>query len=293
MYKKTEDERIYKGKIYMKVKLNKVQLILFPIILIVCLLSVGVALYMLFYNDADQVSAENSNLEDVTIQELREDFENLFENKLVDNGYNVSNINNKKNKDKDLVFTSYQKADRSEGKYNLNISIPSINIDDKNIEDINKEIVQIFQKKAENVLAGVEINSIYDVKYQAYINNGILSLVIQSTLKEGENAQRVIVKTYNYDIENAKVIKLEDAIAAKGLNDNEVANKIKEVIKEENDKAKALQSIGYTVYNRDMRSDMYDLEKSKNFFIGKNNYLYIVYAYGNTNYTNQIDLVII
>ena len=37
---------------------------------------------------------------------------------------------------------------------------------------------------------------------------------------------------------------------------------------------------------------MYKVENTPDFFIGKDNHLYLVYAYGNNNYTSEVDLLI-
>ena len=38
---------------------------------------------------------------------------------------------------------------------------------------------------------------------------------------------------------------------------------------------------------------MYKLENTNNYIIGENGLLYIIYAYGNNNYTSEVDIVII
>ena len=37
---------------------------------------------------------------------------------------------------------------------------------------------------------------------------------------------------------------------------------------------------------------MYNVENTTEFFLGKDNFLYLIYAYGNDNYTSELDLVI-
>ena len=49
---------------------------------------------------------------------------------------------------------------------------------------------------------------------------------------------------------------------------------------------------GYNVYVRNPNDDMYKLENTPNFFLGKNKTLYLVYAYGNNDYTSETDLII-
>ena len=50
--------------------------------------------------------------------------------------------------------------------------------------------------------------------------------------------------------------------------------------------------MGYNTNIRDSDADMYKIENAKEFFIGDNGKLYIVYAYGNSEYTSEMDIVI-
>ena len=102
--------------------------------------------------------------------------------------------------------------------YELDLQIPYINIDNEIIKQYNNEIKEIFQKKAEKVLETQNKNIVYTVKYQAIIEDNILSLIIKSEfLKEGASAQRKIIKTYNYDLSNNKEISLKEIILKKDL----------------------------------------------------------------------------
>ena len=76
------------------------------------------------------------------------------------------------------------------------------------------------------------------------------------------------------------------------MNKEEVEAKIAEKIKKENEEVNAFAEQGYNVFVRDESDGMYKVEKTPNFFLGKDNYLYLVYAYGNNNYTSELDLVI-
>ena len=53
-----------------------------------------------------------------------------------------------------------------------------------------------------------------------------------------------------------------------------------------------LEKLGYNVYSRDVSNDMYKIENSKEFYL-TNDTLYIIYAYGNDNFTSEIDLIVI
>ena len=114
--------------------------------------------------------------------------------------------------------------------------------------------------------------------------------------KKGSNPQRIIVQTYNYDIENDKMLDIEEIVAYKNLDKENVQKKIQEEIqaeiKEENKQMQNIKDQGYNLYVRDEKAEMYNVDKTPNFFLGKNNYLYLVYSYGNNEYTSKIDLVI-
>ena len=57
-------------------------------------------------------------------------------------------------------------------------------------------------------------------------------------------------------------------------------------------KADELRELGYNVFFRNVKSDIYKLENANEFFIYDNN-VYIVFAYGNDNMTSELDIVII
>ena len=69
-------------------------------------------------------------------------------------------------------------------------------------------------------------------------------------------------------------------------------NKIRQEIKDEQNKAEDLQELGYQIYSRDSESDIYDIENSDIFFFHNEN-LYIIYPYGNDALTSEMDMVII
>ena len=110
--------------------------------------------------------------------------------------------------------------------------------------------------------------------------------------KDGVNAQRRIVQCYNYDVENDKLLNIDDIIVYKNLDKKEMQEKVNEEIDRVNKQMKGINEQGYNVFLRDETSSIYKIENTPNFFLGKNNYLYLVYAYGNNNYTSEIDLVI-
>ena len=120
-----------------------------------------------------------------------------------------------------------------------------------------------------------------------------MSLVVRSTLKEGSNnPQRDIVQTYNYDLTNQKKITIDDMLKLKGITKKEANQKIKEEIKLVQQKVENFKKLGYNIYERDYTNDMYSVNNVTEYFMGENNALYIIYAYGNQNYTSEMDIVV-
>ena len=224
-------------------------------------------------------------------QELRVNFDNLFLNNLQINGEMTQDIS-KIDENQDYVFTKYSTEEKNTGNYELSINIPYINIDSEVVNEFNTEIEEIFERKVESILESEDKNVLFTIEYQAYVENNILSVIIKSNLKQGSAAQQVIVQTYNYDLLNQKEVTLSDEIELLGLDKNAIQSKIREEIKQEQQKAEDLQDLGYEIYSRDSKSDMYDIENSNVFFLHEQN-LYIIYPYGNDALTSEMDLVII
>ena len=277
--------------------IKKGQIIIYSVIILVCIICVIVAFYVQFYARIDLAGlvgmGEESSYGNKTEEEqvnLETNFAQLFTNSL--NNYNGENDNKKKEQDKNLVYTEYQKKESKLNSYNLEVNIPLINVDNEIVDNYNKEIQDTFQTLSENVLKSENQNIIYTVDYVANVQDGILSLMIRSNLKQGANAQKVIIQTYNYDLRNNKEITLTEVLRIEKLDENNVQNIINNKIKTEQDKAEDLKSLGYNIYSRDVDSDVYKLENSTEFYLTPEA-LYIVYAYGNATNTSEMDIVVL
>ena len=275
-----------------KEKMNKKILVVYIIAVIICLLAIVVTVSVVILgNDVvDNMFGINKLVKRSYEEEnkLKANFEEMINNtseeKLEYYSYKID-------KEKQLIYTDYEKQEKKND-YELNVNIPKININGKDVEEFNKEIADTFKAKAEEILNKKENNSAYTVKYKGYINNNIVSLIIYSNLKQGTSAQRVIIQTFNYDLEQNKKINLEDTIKIYNLSKNEVQNKIDSDMKEEEKKANELKELGYNLFSRNLDSDYYKVENVEEFFIYNEN-IYIIFAYGNTQITSQKDIVII
>ena len=275
-----------------KNKINKRRIIIYSIAIFACILAIVVIIGIQIRGN---VAVDNffgvSKITKKTEEEenrLKANFDTLCQNQLENN----SSCEVKKiDKNKDIVYTNYENTDKSANNYEMNVNLPYINIKNQSVQDYNENIKNIFQAKAEEVLKSTNSNVIYTVKYEAYIENNILSLIIYSDLKQDSSAQRIIVQTFNFNLETNKELTLEDIIKIYELDEKTVQDKIDNEIKTEEKKAEDLKALGYNVFTRDTKSDMYKIKNATEFFVHNNN-LYIIYAYGNDKLTSERDIVV-
>ena len=278
-----------------KERISKRRVLVYVAAIVICVIALIIAVCVqILGNDITNKIFGVSQIKSKTEEEeqtLKTNFDNLFLNSLEITGDINADIK-KQDESKDYVVTTYEKRETVSGKYEMSVFIPYINIDNDTIDKYNDEIKEIFQDKAESILETESQNVLYTVDYQGYIENNILTVIIKSSLKQGASAQQLIVQTYNYDLLNNKEITLNDEIDMLVLNKTAVQNKIRSEIKAEQDKAEALQELGYEIYNRDSESDYYSIDNSNIFFVHDQN-LYIIYPYGNDALTSEMDIVIV
>lgn len=274
-------------------KENKRLKIFYILIIIVCI--VAIILAIVLQNAQEEKNSENNltlpGVAEEQVDKYKDEFNNMFENKvnyLENNSYKISKIEN----DEEIVYLGYQNNESKINDFELDVNIPYINIKSDIIDEFNTQIKEIFEEKTKNILNTQNNNIIYTVDYSAYISNNILSLVVRSTLKEGSNPQRNIVQTYNYDLENQKECTIDDMLEMKGITKKEANQKIKEEINQVQKRVEKLKELEYEVYLRDYSSDIYSINNVTEYFLGEDNALYIIYAYGNENHTSEMDIII-
>ena len=275
-----------------KEKFSKRTINIYIVALVICMLAIIVVVgVQILGNDVINNMFGINKIVKRTEQEeleLKANFENIFDNEFSDDeNYQIQKI---KEKEK-IVYTSYNKEEKAD-KYEINVNLPFINIKNDEAEKFNKEIESTFQQKSEEILKSTDKNYIYTVKYKAVIENNILSLIIYSNLKQDLSAQRVIVQTFNFNLEDNKMLSLGDVLNSYGLDRNEVQNKINNDIYTEQKKSDDLRNLGYNVFSRDINSEIYNVQNIEEYFIYNNN-IYIIFAYGNNKITSEMDIVII
>ncbi len=278
----------------MKIKFEfNIKNLCFTLIVLLCVLALSYGIYYQVVVKSSKSEEEKNN--PVIIPDV--EFGDLFNNNINLQGYTSANFVNRLDSNKEIVYTTYTLNEIYEGKYEIQASIPIININHENAINIDKEITSVFYNKINSIIdASKKDNakkSIYTVTYSAYLNENILSLVIRVNLKEGDDPQRLIIKSYTYNLSTNREMSLREILEIKDKSEDsvqtEITNRIGEAINYSNNMA----SLGYEVYQRDKNSDIYRIENSDNYFLGPNGCIYIIYAYGNSSFTTESDIVYI
>lgn len=267
---------------------DKKQLIILIAILLACSIAVAIGIYAQITNS--KITKTEEEKQQANYEKLKNNFDSIFTNTINKEG--SAKIENSNINYDEIIETKYDINEKKETKYNIIAKIPLFKKETKITKEINEEIYNIFAKKIIDIVKNNKTYTVYNLGYVGYINDNILSLVIKCTLKEGTNAQRTIIQTYNYNINEDRLVNLEEIIQSKKLDKEKMQNQITEEISKLTKQNENFANQGYNVYVRNLNDDIYKIENTKNFFLGKNKTLYLVYAYGNNDYTSETDLVI-
>lgn len=276
----------------------KNQKLIFILVGAFCVLALIAGIYAQFFvgssnnnNIQNPDNSINNEIKPKTQEEIKSQLNSLFTNEIISNDYDETNLQ-KRDASKGIVYSAYD-IQKQEGNYELDVHLPVINIKDSVATDFNKMTQSIFANKASDILNNKYTEKvIYSVDYISYVNDNILSLVIKSTLKQGNNPQRVIIQAYNYNLETGEKVQLVDVLAKRNIIQSDCQNKIHEIVTKAQEEAQVLVQSGYTVYNRNLSDSMYQISNISTFFLGKNKELYIIFAYGNQNFTSEMDVVL-
>lgn len=267
---------------------------LYAVIIVICIVSVAIGVYEQFFRKpvqniaGENISAiENHNI--LTEQDVKQSFLDLFTNEIY-SSYDETSVN-KLDSTKDIVYTAYSNSETVSGKYNIDLNIPMINIAGEVVDAYNINTQKTFVNKINAIMQNSSVYTIYNLDYIAYVNNNILSLAIKATIKEGDNPQRVIIQTYNYNLEKNTDVTLEEIIKYREIEKDIVKNRINSAIEKASNDANKMAESGYEIYKRDTQSNIYNIENIKTFMQGPDGELYIIFAYGNNNYTSEMDII--
>ena len=195
-----------------KEKMSKKRVIIYAISAIICVFAVIIVVGVEVLGDdfIDGLFGINKITKRTEQEEaaLKANFENIFDNL----GKNIENYNIQKIDDnQELLYTSYKKQEKTD-KFEIDINIPYINIDNSDVKNFNKNITDTYVVKAEKIMEEETENVIYTIKYRANIENNILSVIIYCDLKEGTDPQRITINTFNYSLDKQKEIDLNEVL---------------------------------------------------------------------------------
>lgn len=272
-------------------KLDKKSKIVYASIIAICIISIIIVIYIQFF-DGKTVTTVGylKGKSEIDYENLKAEFNNIYTNSL--KNYNDKYDKLKSDTSKELVYTGYTKDVTENNSYNINVQIPYINIKNSTIDGYNEEIKNLFEKKAEDILKTKNKNTIYTVEYNACVEDGVLSIIINANLKEGSSAQRVIIKTYNYDLDTNQEINLSQLLKGESVDTSYAQSKINEEIEVEQKKTEDLKALGHSIFSRDKNDDMYKIENVEDFYF-QDGAIYVIFAYGNDKYTSEVDVAII
>lgn len=251
----------------------------------ICVIALLIAIFAIIFQNKTENTVV-SKLQ-INIQDHIQNFNNIFDNTCDYQGNEVTIM--KEYGLEEIIYTSYSKQEKKENLYNLDVSIPYINLDSMTARTINNEINQQFYERVIRAVTNTNQYTIYTVKYKAYINDNILSLIIQANLKEGENPERKIITTYNYNLASQNKLGIAEVLQYRNISEESAQDNIKKSIKNiQND----INQSNTFQYFRNEKASQYQLANTKQFFLGKDKAIYIIYAYGNDSYRTDFDLVV-
>ena len=282
----------------------KKRYVMYITIAVVCVLAIGGGIYFQLDHDKPAKQETTNEIETgVNIASDSEDpdetlkeFNKLFTNTFYDQDNDTTEVKRYEGQEEqEIIYAAYNIKEEKDGKYNVNINLPVVNIGNEVGAEFNNTTNKLFSKKASEVINSSDKYTIYNIDYVAYLNGDILSVAIKSSLKEEGNAERIRVQTYNYDIKKGKEVTLNDVLEQKQITQKSVNKKIEKQVKEAARRAEAVAgeyaSQGKLVYERDINQAMYGTDYVNDFLLGKDGQLYIIFAYGNTYDTAEMDVI--
>ena len=284
--------------------MNKtVRYILYAVIVAICIIALFVGVYGVIFKDASKTNITTGNEDNETAnqvqtaEEVKNGFKDLLTNEFFKSNFDDSKVQ-KADPDKEIVYDAVTSTDKKANYYELNVHIPFININSDLANQYNEYTQSQFVQYANNLVSKETPGdyTIYNVSFTSYINNDVLSVAILAEIKVGNEQQRTMVKTYNYNLTTNKEVTISEILDNRGIDSTVVNKKINSTVQEAKEQEEAMIDSGYNeIYQRDLQSDIYDVKRVTDFFQGPNGELYIIYAYGNTSdiATSEMDVVVI
>ncbi len=266
----------------------------FIIVILLCILSLSIGIYaQVFYrySDTDPFMlgiGVNKTQNAAEINRLKNEFSKICTNDL--SGTTTASIK-KKDDSKDIVYT-YKTVAEKDDKYSISAYLPKVNINADYADKINAQISQDYEDTINDIIDNAKEDTDYSVTYKAYLNGDLLSILIKENIHKGKSTQSSKIKTYNYNLNNNTEVGIMDIVEAKNYKQKDIQKEIDTEIEALNKKDEEIKTQYSEVKLRDLNNSMYKIENTENFIINDQGYLYLIYAYGNTEDTNKIDTII-
>lgn len=146
--------------------------ILYIVITIFCIFAISYGVYDQFFNPNKKenktvtTTTSVANVQNTvqeqgpidTAEDLKKQFNSMFDNKINLNGFNSSQVA-KINPNEEIVYTVQSIKQEREDKYEININIPGLNIQSNVINEFNKTTQSMFVDKAEEIIQKVSSGS--------------------------------------------------------------------------------------------------------------------------------------
>ena len=160
-----------------------------------------------------------------------------------------NNINqyNKIDDNKEIVYTkeNYVPENLPEdlNSDEVRTELPFINLDSNEIKKINSNIEEEYNKLKDENIVTKDMTNINSVKYKYYVNNNILSLVIEyKSYNYTAGYVNYEYKTYNINTDSSSEITNDELMKIKNTNNEEVYNKLLNSLEKE------YENLGYDDY---------------------------------------------
>lgn len=277
-------------------KLSENRKLFFIVIILICILAIALGIYGQFfykYSDTDpfmfriHIGGKKSAEE---YAELKSNFLNIFTNEVHINSESIRI--DKIETSQSIIYTGYNIENEDDAYYQVNLKLPILNINKTEAKLINTAIKERFSDEAAKIMRSSSGYTTYNVSYVAYVNENIVSIVIKENSKYVNSSETTTIKTYNYNIATNEEVSLEELIQLKGLDKSVVQENIDETIKTSHENAKALANEFGTTITRDPSDQMYKIQNTEVYFLTDDGYIYIIYPYGETEETNEMDIII-
>ncbi|MBO4293244.1 MAG: hypothetical protein J5881_02500 [Clostridia bacterium] len=272
-------------------KLDRKTVMVYAIIILICIASIFAVVWIQFF-DGKIVETVGTlkGKSDYDYNNLKAEFNDLLTNDIqnYDEKFNIK----KESLTNDLVYTVCEDNESSGEDYSIQVKIPYINVKSSTVKKINNEIKSTFIDKVESIKNTKNKYSTYSVQYGAYVQDGILSVVIKAEIQEGTKAQRTVIKTFNYDLENNSEISFAKLLEKKQVDTEYAQERINKEAQIGAKRSEDYKAMGYEIYERNLEDKMYKTENIKEFYFHDGT-IYIIFAYGNNNYTNEVDIAVI